>query len=150
MIIYGDTSALAKLYIEEEGSAYVQDVLLSAERLLTSSLTRLELVSAIEGAKRIRRINSPTYRVQFSTLESDIRKGTLSFVEIGASVLNRAVSLIRIRRLRPPDAIQLATALEVNRRLGRELFFLCADRALLAAARSEGLRCKDVSSSQHF
>ncbi|MBI2345532.1 MAG: hypothetical protein HYV03_01290 [Deltaproteobacteria bacterium] len=47
--------------------------------------------------------------------------------------------------MRPPDALQLSTALVANKRAGGDLLFLCADDALLTAARLEGLRCKDVA-----
>lgn len=145
MNYYADTSALMKLYLDESGSSDVIDILGDATGLISSALTHLELVSSIEFAKRIRRINSPVYRAQFSALEMDVRKGMFTFINVSPSILKRAIPLIRVHRLKSPDAIQLATALESNRRYAGEIHFLCADLALLGAARSEGLRCKDVS-----
>lgn len=145
MILYGDTSALAKLYLDEAGSGYVKNILEEVPCVFTSVLTHLELVCAIEIAKRIRRITSPIYRTQAAVLDSDILRGMLTLLDVNSKILKRALPLIRVRRLRSPDAIHLATALELNKRVSGDLHFLCADHALLDAARMEGLRCKDVS-----
>jgi predicted nucleic acid-binding protein len=145
MILYSDTSALAKCYLEESGSDTVRRFLEEAELRLTSAMTQLELVATIELAKRIRRINSPSYRSQVAALNKDFNSGTLSFMEISSEILKRAIPFIRVHRLKAPDAIQLATAIEGSKSYQGELHFLCADHALLDAARREGLRCKDVS-----
>lgn len=145
MIIYVETSALVKCYLDEPESGIVNELMEDAELRITSALTQLELIAAIEFAKRIRRINSPAYRTKTAALNADIRVERVSFLDVSPSVLKRGISLIRVHRLKSPDAIQLATALEGNRRYEGEISFLCADRALLVAARAEGLRCKDVS-----
>lgn len=145
MIYYMDTSALMKMYLEEAGSDAVRGLISEVQFRITSALTQLEVVSAIELAKRMRRINSPGYRTHLASLNADIKSGAISLIEITASILKKAISLIQMHRLRPPDAIQLATALESRIGYEGEIHFLCADRALLDAARREGLRCKDVS-----
>lgn len=145
MIVYADTSVLVKCYLEEPGSARVREYLESAQLRMTSALTQLELVAAVEFAKRIRRINSPDYRTQIAAMQTDINTGALSLLDMHPSILKRAIALIRLHQLKSPDAIQLATALDANKRYRDALSFLCADRTLLAAARKEGLRCRDVS-----
>lgn len=143
MIYYADTSALTKRYLDEDGSVRIQDCLAQGEYLLTSFLTKLELTSAIERAKRSARINSPTYRNVIATFEYDLRNEAFSFVHISPHIINVASRFIRTRRLSPPDAIQLASALEVQPSANDAYTFLCADRCLLDAARLEGLRCID-------
>lgn len=145
MIIYIETSALVKCYLDEPESDQVNAYLEDAEVRLSSGLTQLELVAAIELAKRIRRINSPEYRVKMAAINADIAAEKVSFLSVSAMILKRAIPLIRVHQLRAPDAIQLSTAIESNKLYKDELHFLCADHALLGAARSEGLRCKDVS-----
>lgn len=145
MIIYSDTSALFKRYLDEEGSAIVRDCLDEALFRYTSAFTQLELISAIEWAKRTRRTNSPSYRSMIAQLSADIRCGLFTQIDVSHPILAQSIPLIRVRKLKPPDALQLATAIEVNKRVRGELHFLCADHALLEAARSEGLRCKDAS-----
>lgn len=146
MIVYVETSALVKCYLDEYGSDQVDTYLEDAEVRLSSGLTQLELIAAIELAKRIRRINSPEYRTKMAAINADITAERISFLSVSSIILKRAIPLIRVHRLRAPDAIQLSTAIESNKGYSGELHFLCADRALLGAARSEGLRCKNVSS----
>lgn len=145
MIFYADTSALAKRYLEEPGSDVVHDYVEQAEFRYTSALTHLELVATVELSKRIRRINSPQYRLVIAKLGADIQQGLFTLMDVSPEILKRAIPFIRIHHLRSPDAIQLSTAVEISRRMSGELHFLCADHALLKAARAEGLRCKDVS-----
>ncbi len=145
MIVYIETSALVKCYLDEPESAAVNEFMENAELRVTSALTQLELAAAIEFAKRIRRISSPIYREKTAAMNADIRAERLSFLDVSPSVLKRAIPFIRVHQLKSPDAIQLATALESNRGYQGDLHFLCADHILLEAARREGLRCKDVS-----
>ncbi|MBI2345533.1 MAG: hypothetical protein HYV03_01295 [Deltaproteobacteria bacterium] len=80
LICYGDASALAKKYLEEEGSDHLREILQQVEGngVLTSALTHLEIVSTIECAKRTARINSPAYRSAAAALETDVRSSSAS------------------------------------------------------------------------
>lgn len=60
-------------------------------------------------------------------------------VEIKDSVLTNAREFVTKYPLRPPDALQLASALYIARDLGEDAVFLCADHQLLAAAEAERL-----------
>lgn len=144
MILYADTSALMKRYLEEEDSRYVRSLFADCEVLVTSLLTKLEFISTVERAKRAARINSPTYRTITATFEKDTRVGAIGFIQISASIIDVAARITRTRRLRPPDAIQLASALEAQPSHHSSYRFLCTDQALNEAARLEGLRCVDV------
>lgn len=146
MICHIDTSALIKRYLSEAGSEALSQFLQDVPLLTTSSLTELEIWAAFERAKRIRRIDSPTYRKITAELTKEISEGSIVLVPIDQSIHSLAIKAIRQRRLRAPDAIQLATALSLQGVSGNEVTFLCADHALLDAARLEGLRCRDVSS----
>ena len=145
MIAYIDTSAFTKKYLEEIGSRHLDSLLLEAKHLETSVLTELEVVSSIERAKMIKRINSPEYRDIVRRLDQDIQNGRISFMQVEPEHWKTAKRLIKQRRLRVGDAIQLACARDAQERLGDSMQFLCADHGLLEAARLEGLKCKDVS-----
>lgn len=145
MILYTDSSALVKKYSEEAGSREVDRLFKTASYVVTSALTDLEMVSFLERAKRETRINSATYREISANIDKDLRGAFISLIDITPPMLKLAKRLIRQRRLRVQDSIQLATALEANKDLFQALCFLCADQALLEAARLEGLRCFDVS-----
>lgn len=143
MIVYADTSGLAKKYIQEAGSSQVIQFLSKAEYLMTSALTELELAATFEFAKRLHRLDFPSYRKVIQALEKDLREQSITLVDIDSEVLHLAKKLIKIRRLRSPDAIQLATAIVIKKDLD-SLQFLVADQVLIEAARLEGLKCLDV------
>lgn len=144
-ILYCDTSALAKRYLDEPGAEAVGALLIESPSFFTSVLTELEILSSIERAKGSKRIVSPKYRALVAAMEKDFSEGAIQMIAMGDDVLNLAKRLVRHRRLRAPAAIQLASALRLNRNTSGEVRFCCADRQLLEAARLEGLRCEDVS-----
>lgn len=144
MIGYIDSSALVKKYIGEPGSDRVENLFREVVSVLTSVLTELELVSFAERAKRESKIDSPEYRRIIAAFERDFQDGAISVLAIDHDVLRNARRLIRQRRLRVQDAIQLASALSANRLAGGEIVFICADRSLLEAARLEGLKCVGI------
>ena len=146
MIGYIDSSALIKRYLIEAGSETLAQFLQSAPLLMTSSLTELEIWAAFERAKRVRRIDSPNYRRLATDFSREMAAGFIALVPINPSIHSMAIRAIRQRRLRAPDAVQLATALSFQGTSGTQVEFICADRALLEAARLEGIRCHDVSS----
>jgi len=140
MILYCDTSALLKHYIEEAETAAVQRLVIASQQIVTSLITELEFTSAIERLKHERRLDSPTYRAAFSVLDRDIQRGFISLVEISPEISKNAKRIIRQRRLRFPDAIQLASALKAQEEYG-SVNFATFDNKLLEAAKLEGLRC---------
>lgn len=145
MICYLDTSALAKKYLQEAGSETLLKILSGARYLMTSFLTELEMLVTLEQAKRQRRLDSPAYREACHAFEEEIRDASIGLIPLDRDLHQAAKRLIRQRRLRAPDAIQLASALSLSVSSKGHCWFLCADRALLDAARLEGLRCHDVS-----
>ena len=145
MIAYIDTSALLKNYIEENGSQLLRTLFLEIEHMESSILTELELTASIERSKSIRRIDSPRYREIIHHIEKDIRKLPISFIQVEPEDWKVAKRLIKQRRLRVGDAIQLACALSARKRLGDSMQFLCADHSLLEVARLEGLKVRDIS-----
>lgn len=141
MICYFDTSALVKRYVREAGSEKIEEFIAQAEYLETSALTELELTHFFERAKRERRLDSPIYRKVFGYFERDIRGGVISLVNMDKESWKNAKRLIQQRRLRVADSIQLATAIAANERFRGEIHFVCADEALLQAAKLERLQC---------
>ena len=145
MIAYVDSSALVKKYVEERGTDRTRRWLEEAESISTSLLTPLELTSFLERSKREAKIDSPTYRRLKATIEQDLFDGVILLIGIDLDIIRLASRLIRQRRLRVQDAVQMASALKAYKESEQEVEFICADHSLLEAARLEGLRCHDVS-----
>lgn len=143
-VIFADTSAVAKRYILEIGSAWVQTWIepARANTIVISEVTVVELVSALARRRREGAL-SPT---DFAQLRDDfLLHAAHEYVRVGLDepVLLAAGQLVATHPLRALDAIQLACALEYTSALGSTPVFISADRNLLAAATASGLPTDD-------
>jgi uncharacterized protein len=137
MNIFFDSSALAKRYIEEEGSDQVDELCQRAETLKISILCIPEVFSALNRRHREGVISGSDYnhiKKQFST---DI--GDAILVDLTADVITRTVALLENHSLRAMDAIHIACALESQTDL-----FVSADQRQLTAAQNEDLAVRQV------
>ncbi|HBL31919.1 MAG TPA: VapC toxin family PIN domain ribonuclease [Acidobacteria bacterium] len=135
MILYLDTSSLAKLYIEEEGAETVREWAEEAEALATSRVTFPEALSAF--TRRWNRGDLTDEEVQ-SARES-FTADWPSFVHLPLNE-RRAGTLVLEHGLRGFDAVQLAAALDLSSRFpDEEIVFSSFDRNLRSAARARGL-----------
>lgn len=140
---YFDTSALAKRYVVEVGSSWVQAVVAqqSGQMIYTSVLTQPELVSALQ--RRVREGALEAYQAQHLA-QQVLEHMTQSYalVAITPPVITQACALLHRHPLRAYDALHLACALAVREAIMRQQLsvpvFVAADDALLAAAAAEG------------
>ncbi len=137
MKLYLDTSALVKLYVEEEGSQLVRDAVARAQLVATSTVGYLEARSAFVRRRHEGALPAAGYRRSMRELEADWARYLL--VEVTEAVLGRAAQLAERHRLRAYDALHLASALVLESRLAERVIFACWDRRLERAARAEGL-----------
>jgi hypothetical protein len=134
-----DTSAIAKRYLVETGAAWMRGLCVRSSRnvIVISALTTIEFLSLLARQQRERRLTP----AQVATLENafmiDYRDEYLS-VPLEDPVLSHRRHLVKRHPLRPPDAIQLASAIFVANFLNEPLTFICADMSLLTAAQAEG------------
>ena len=142
---YLDTSALVKRYdAKETGAAWVQSLFVnpSAHLYLLSEVTMVELHSALYRKLREGRITGPDLQTMLATIQRDVTS-TYWLEPANRPVLEAATDLIRKHPLRAYDAIQLATALHLNRELQYQsnlsLLFLSADDRLVQVASIESL-----------
>lgn len=140
MIAYVDTSITVKKYLEEEGSDRVDIIFNEFLHLESSILIRLELAAFVERSKRERRINSGEYRNIVQLIKKDMG-GWVALMAIDQNIIDQAEQLIKQHLLKAPDAIHLASALQIQKRTGKNLKFLSADNRLIEAAKLEGLVC---------
>lgn len=140
MILYLDTSALAKLIVDESGSDLVEAAFHAADVCFTHPIACVEAHSAI--ARRRREPNGLTADAAErarSVLQSLWQR--LAQTPMDGYVLDQAIALIQRHPLRTYDALHLAAAMWVRRTAGVEMVrFACFDGRLCDAAIAEGLR----------
>ena len=134
-----DTSALAKNYLTETGSTWIQNLIAPAAGnvIVICELTPVEYFSYLARRLREKTLNTTHIAVLQTAFLKDYQDHFLS-VELEKPILIQARNLVTKYPSRPPDAIQLACALDAINTLKVPLTFICADNALLATATAEG------------
>lgn len=143
-LFFLDTSALIKKYVVETGSTWVQK-LISGNSIAVSAFALVEVASALGRQTREGNLTDGQRDAVFGELLADLP----SYIVVRPSqpVLDEAARLAMAvpvpLALRAADALQLASARRCFQRwrrsghgIGR---FVCADRALVGAARWAGL-----------
>lgn len=137
---YLDTSALLKLYIEEDGTDRVTHVVEDAEdgQVVILDLAPVEARSAIRRRQREGDIDGADADRVLRRIEDDA--SSLFLVQPSTSaVMEEAARLIERHPLRAYDALQLAGCLVVRQGMPGPVTFVCADGRLCEAAANEGL-----------
>lgn len=137
MILYLDTSALVKVYVEEAGSTEVREKADQAEGLATSRITYAEARAALARKLRERGLSRTGHRSVVEDLNGDWEDYFI--VDVSDSVVKFAGGLAEKHALRGADAIHLASALSLRKQAGESVRFLCFDGRLTIAAHKEGL-----------
>ena len=138
--LYLDTSALLKLYIEEDGTDRVAGAMEEVEggRVFVLGLTPIEARSAIRRRQREGDIADADADRVLRQIEDDT--ASLFLVQPSTSaVMEEAARLIDRHPLRAYDALQLAGCLVVRDAMAGPVTFVCADVRLCDAAEHEGL-----------
>jgi predicted nucleic acid-binding protein len=135
--LYLDTSALVKLYVEEEGSSMVRQWLDDADTVATSITAFVEARAAFARRRREKRISSAAHARLVRDFEADW--GRYLVLEATEPLIRRAGKLTEIHPLRAYDAIHLASAKILREKLAEPVSFASWDARLVAAARKEGL-----------
>lgn len=110
-----DTSALAKRYVTETGSAWLTATIApkAGNYVFIVRITFVEVVSAISRKQRGGHISATDAATAKSQFETDYLNEFIS-VEISESLIIEAARLAEKHALRGYDAVQLAAALETN------------------------------------
>lgn len=132
MVLYLDTSALVKLYLDEEGSELVFEATAQAEEVATSTVAYAEARAAFSRRKREGDLDEEGHRRAVESLNHDWR-GYVRQV-VSNAVAYRAGEMAERYALRGFDAIHLASALRLGERF-ENLEFLAFDDRLTGAAR---------------
>ena len=138
--VYLDTSALIKLYIEEEGTERIAGIVEETDdgRPIILYLTPIEARSAIRRREREGDIAAADAERVLRQIEDDC--STLFLTQpLSPPVMEEAARLIDRYPLRAYDALQLAGCLVVRDGMPGPITFVCADARLCEAANGEGL-----------
>lgn len=137
---YFDTSVLVKRYVTEPGSLQTRR-LLRRLRVVSSLLTHLEILSALQRRHSQRAIPSPIFGRLRRRVETDALSWDL--VAVSDEMLARARNLLLQRPVRTLDAIHIASALLWYQE-GVRLPFVSADTRQAEAACAAGLEVIQV------
>ena len=145
-LYYLETSALVKLYVYEPGTERLLVLTASdaGHRFAIMSLAQVEFRAAIRRRQRNRQIPDNTGDELIETFRRHV-EGKFLVQSLTDSVLDVAMALVDGYGLRGYDAMQLAGYLVLRSTAAEQPTFVCADKALLDAARNEGCPVLDPS-----
>ena len=145
--VYLDTSALVKLYVEEEGTARVLGLVAGTDggQAVILDLALIECRSAVRRREREGDISRADADRILDRLEVDASSYLVQ--PSNSAVIEEAARLIDRYPLRAHDAIQLAGCVVVREGVPAGVTFVCADVQLCLAAGQEGLAVLNPVSS---
>jgi predicted nucleic acid-binding protein len=147
---YLDTSALAKLYHQEAGSAFVEAILATNQPVFVSRLGVVEMHSVLSGKVRTKTLTQADSDLARQRFRSDVRKRRFRIIALRSRHYELADALIEAHgsasALRTLDSLQLAVALDLARN-SLVAGFVTADKTLLKVGPLEKLTCIDPESA---
>ncbi|MFC4486030.1 type II toxin-antitoxin system VapC family toxin [Tepidiphilus baoligensis] len=146
MILFCDTSALVKLYVEEVGSAEMLAAVARARMVAVVRIAWAEIMAAL--ARRVR--ERPIDAAAIDTVRARLRDDWTNYaiVEVTQSLVELAGTFADAFALRGYDSVQLASARTVQQATRDELRFACFDARLTQAAMLLGIAPLRMRSSQ--
>ena len=139
MILYLDTSAFVKLYLEEPDSARVRQLIGKSIACASHLITYAEMRSALARAEATGRISPAQLAVARDQFERDWL--SVEIINVDASLVRRAGELSERFHLRGFDSVHLAAGERVVEATPQIIGtgFVAFDRALQHAASELGL-----------
>lgn len=143
-MVFFDSSALVKAYLNEEGTGVVAGALgRMTGRTYISDFVALEVLTSLRTA--FRDASRDSWNEVVTQFRSDLP--TFNIVEVGPNVLGRAINLVmdhRRGRARAMDLVHFATALQIQAdAIVNEITMVTSDHDLAALCRECGLRTFD-------
>jgi len=137
LILYLDTSALVKLFLEEQHSDLVRHWAEGSAVVMVSELTWTEMCAALALKRRTGQITG----IQVGATLAELTKDWPRYQRLGsdAALFTEAGALALRLDLRAYDSVQLASAWRAFEVVGPALQFCSFDRKLNTAAQGLGL-----------
>jgi predicted nucleic acid-binding protein len=136
--LYLDTSALVKLYVDEEGSPSVRGALDQADFIATSAIAYLEAQAAFFRRRREKGLSAREYRRIIQGLDADWTHYLV--LEVTQSLIRDSARFAEVYALRASDAVHLASAVALRSALVEPVAFASWNLALERAAKKAGLK----------
>jgi predicted nucleic acid-binding protein len=135
MNCFFDTSALAKLFQEEDGTAFVENIVNDPNnKIWVLDLARIEFLSSLYRRYRQKDISEDELDVAICAFNEQILEFNQEF--LGPAVLYEAEQLMKVHGkthgLRSLDALQLGACSMLRT---TDWFFVCSDKKLCGIAR---------------
>lgn len=136
-MLYLDTSALVKLYLDEPGRKAITAAVSNETAVATQEIAYIEAHAAFSRADREGRLSHS----ELERLRGDFDRDWPSYLVIRVSqpLLERAVKLVDSFALRAYDAMHLSAAQTLAEESDEPLLFACFDRRLSRAAEVLGM-----------
>lgn len=136
-MIYLDSSALVKRYLEENGAVLMKEISSGASIIYTSKLTYPEMLSAFARKYKMGDISKSEFHRASNKFVADW--GHFVVVEFQDELLPIINKIIKKHYLRGADSIHLSSALWLKHTVKENVTFVASDINLLKAAESERL-----------
>jgi uncharacterized protein len=140
-MIYLDSSALVKRYIEEQGSDKVDALLKETAIIATSRLAYPEILAALTRRHRGGDLTAMVFERVKSQFRTDWE--SLAVIEMRVEVLRFVDRLIAKHALKGADSIHLSTALWLKEKTKQKVIVVASDEELLRSAQIENLGALD-------
>ena len=137
MILFCDTSALIKLYVQEEGSELMLEVAKEAAVVAVCRIAWVEAMFAFARRSREAPEETPLSNQVRGRFQQDW--GSFATVEVNQQLVKQAGEYAEIFALRAYDSIQLAAAQTLQQGNAGKVSFACFDQRLQKVARLLGL-----------
>ena len=137
MKVFFDTSAFVKRYVEERGSATVEDLCMRATSVALSILAVTETLSAFNRRMREKNLPVKKYNQIKTAFFEDIVD--IELISLDTSIVEVSIHALESHPLKTLDALQIACALYWQADL-----FVSSDAQQIVAAQKMGLMAQQV------
>lgn len=137
MKLFFDSSAFIKKFIQEQGSAEVDDYCQQASILGLSIVCLPEMMSALNRKVREGSISIENYYNVKEQITEDIED--IQIINLVPEVVEGSITLLEANMLRSLDALHLACAITWNSEL-----FISSDKRQIQAAKNSGLQVQYI------
>ncbi len=137
-MIYFDSSALVKRYIEEKGSDKINGLLRESSISAVSRLAYPEILAAMTRRHKAKGIETGAFERVKKAFKDDW--SFLTVIELHHQVFQFIDEMIARYALKGADSVQLSSALWLKKSTKGDVIFVASDPELIQAAKAEKLK----------